>query len=172
MKGVIFLFLAAVAPCLAGDRVKFSDDLYSLEFPQGWTKTKAPSADAEFARESPDKAVIIAVNCDKIPEGAKADLDGMAKASAESYAKAIKFKGEAMVSDGELDGCKAKFITLAPQKEEEGPLAMFAVFVDARKHLIRVTATMTPQLDEKTRNACVGIVKSFRREDAEPTGEE
>ncbi len=164
----LLLLLALALPSLAGDRVAFADDAYSLEFAQGWTKAKAPTADAEFARESPDKAVIIAVNCDDIPEGAEADLDAMAKASAESYAKGIRFKGEAMISDGTLDGCKARFITLAPQNADEAPIGMFAVFVDAGEHLVRITATMNPQLDKETKDACLAIVKSFRRED---TGE-
>lgn len=162
---VIVLLLALGMAALAGDRVEFSEGAYSLEFPQGWKKAKAPAADAEFARESPDEGVLVAVQCDKIPEGAAADLDGMAKTAAESYAKAIQFKGEVLVSDGELDGCRAKFLTLAPQKEEDGPIGMFAVFVDARKHFIRITATMMPELDKETRDACLGIVKSFRREE-------
>ena len=165
MKTLVLL-LALAIPALAGDRVNFADDAYSLEFPQGWKKAQSPTPSAEFARGNPDGSVIIAVQCDKIPDGAAADLEGMAKTAAESYAKAIQFKGEALVSDGELDGCKAKFITLAPQKEEEGPIGMFAVFVDARKHFIRITATMTPQLDKETRDACLGVVKSFRREEA------
>lgn len=160
----IAVIIALLAPCFAGDRVAFSGKLYSLEFPQGWKKAEAPMAGAEFARESPDQSVLIAVQCDKIPEGAAADLEGMAKTGAETYAKAIGFKGEAMVSDGTLDGCKAKFITLAPQNAEEGPIGMFAVFVDAKTHFIRITASMTPELDKETREACLAIVKSFRRE--------
>lgn len=162
----LLLSLAMLAPSLAGDRVGFADDLYSLEFPQGWEKADAPMTGAEFARKSPDEAVILAVQSDKIPDGAAADLEGMAKTGAETYAKAIGFKGEAKVSDGELDGCKAKFITLAPQNEDEGPIAMVAVLVDARKHFIRITATMTPQLEKETRDACLAIVKSFRRQAA------
>ena len=154
----LLVFLVTLGPGLAGDRVTFSDGAYSLEFPQGWEKSKAPTPDAEFARESPDGAVIISVNC---------DVRSIAKSSPKSYAQPIRFKGEAMISDGELDGCRAKFITLAPQEEDEGPIAMFAVFVDARKHLVRITATMSPQLGKETKDACLGIVKSFRREDAE-----
>ncbi|MCH7224995.1 hypothetical protein [Haloferula sp. A504] len=161
------LLLALLAPALANDRVTFAGDAYSLAFPQGWTKTKAPSADAEFARESPDKAVIISVNCDAVPEGASADLDATGKASAKSYAAAIQFKGEARLSDGALDGCDAKFLTLAPQNAEEGSIAMFAVFVDTKEHLVRIVSTMNPQLADETREACLAIVKSFRREEAE-----
>lgn len=166
------LLCALTLSAFAGDRVEFSDDKYSLEFPQGWKKAKAPTPDAEFARQSEDETVIVSVNCNPIPDGAEADLDAMAKATAESYAKVIGFKGEAQLSEGTLDGCKARFITMAPQKEEEGSLGMFVVLVDSKKHLIRIVATMAPQLDEETREGCLGIVKSFRREDAKPAEEE
>lgn len=161
---IVACLLSLSLSVFAGDRVKFGENAYSLEFPQGWMKTEAPMADAEFARESPDKAVVITVNCDAIPEGAAADLDATAKTAATTFAKAIQFKGEAKISDGALDGCDAKFITLAPQNAEEGPIAMFIVAIDAKSHLVRVMATMSPQLEKETKDACLGIVKSFRRE--------
>ena len=169
---IFFLLPALALTALAGDRVAFSDDRYSLEFPQGWGKAKAPAADAEFARESPDKSVIISVNCDDIPDGAAADLVATSKAFAKSYAAAIRFTGEARVSDGALDGCDAKFVTLAPQNADEGSIALFAVLVDTRKHLIRIVATMNPGLDDETREACLAIVKSFRRGEPADAGEE
>lgn len=162
----MLLLLATVAPCLAGDRVEFGGERYSLEFPQGWTKTEGPGADAELTRQSPAKDVMITVHADAIPEGTVADLDATAKTSAKSYAKAIRFEGKPRISDGTLDGRDAKFITLMPQDADEGPLAMFAVFIDTKNHLVRITATMQTQVDQETRDACLGIVKSFRREDA------
>ncbi|GAA5479600.1 PsbP-related protein [Haloferula helveola] len=164
--------LLLALPLLAGDRVKFSDDAYSLEFPQGWKKAKSPTPDAEFARQSADETVIVSVNCSKIPAGAEADLDAMGKATAKNYAEVIQFKGEAKMSDGTLDGCKAKFITMAPQNEEEGQLGMFVILIDSREHLVRVIATMAPQLTNETREACLGVVKSFRREDTDEKKEE
>ena len=161
-----FLFLLALAlPLTAGDRVRFADKLYSLEFPEDWKKADSPEGDAEFSRQSRDGGVVLTVRRTRIPDGATADLAGMARASAESFAKAVGFKGEISISDGTLDGCEARFITLMPQKEEEGEIGVFAVFIDTGKDLVTLRATMDPAVAEETRKACIGIVKSFRRED-------
>lgn len=167
MKKLLLLLLTLPLAALAGDRVTFSDDTYSLEFPQGWSKAKAPMSGAEFARKNEAESVILAVQSDAIPEGSAADLDAMVEKATKTYAQAIQFKGEAMVSDGTLDSCQAKFITLAPQNEDEGEIGMFAILIDAKQHFIRITATMSPQLDKPTRDECLEIVRSFRRENAE-----
>jgi hypothetical protein len=163
MKWIVALFALAL-PAIAGDRTDFAGGGYSLEFPAGWEKADGPGGKAELTRESPDKDVLLVVHADAIPDGAAADLDATVKSSVEGFAKAVGFKGEPRVSDGMLDGCKAKFVSLMPKTAEEGPLAMFAVFIDTGKHLVRLTATMQTQAKQETRDACLAIVKSFRRE--------
>ncbi|MCU0797416.1 MAG: hypothetical protein MUF31_15965 [Akkermansiaceae bacterium] len=166
MKSVILALLLAL-PLAAEDRVFFAEKAYSLEFPADWKKAASPEGEAEFSRQSADESVLLTVRRTKIPAGASADLAGMAKSSAESFAKAIGFKGEATISEGTLDGCDARFITLMPQKEEEGEIGVFAVFIDTKTDLVTLRATMAPGLPEATRKACIEIVKSFRREEAE-----
>ena len=159
------LILSVASPLSAGDRVLFADRTYSLEFPDDWKKAASPDGDAEFSRQSADEAVLLTVRRTKIPAGASADLDGMAKSSAESFAKAVGFTGEATISEGTLDGCEARFITLMPQKKEEGGIGVFAVFIDTKTDLVTLRATMIPSVPEATRKTCIEIVKSFRKED-------
>jgi hypothetical protein len=155
----------------AGERVTFRDDAYSFEFPQGWVKTRSPTPGADFARKSPDETAIISVHADPIPEDARADLDASAETGAKAYAEAIGFEDEALVSEGALDGCASRFLTLIP---EDGQLGIVAVMIDAEDHLVRLQATMTLPLDPETRDACLKIVQSFRREnpDAGPPPDE
>ncbi|MBK1825763.1 hypothetical protein [Haloferula rosea] len=159
----LFISLALIMSCHADERVKCADGRYSFEFPAKWVKAKSPTPKADFARESPDKGTIISINTDAIPEGRSPDLDAIAKSSAQAMAKAIGFKGEGTASPGKLDGCDARFVTLIP---EEGQLGIVAVFIDGRKDLVRFQATIALPLDEKTKDACLAIVQSFRREDA------
>lgn len=161
------LILSVTRPLRADDRVLFADRTYSLEFPADWKKAASPEGDAEFSRQSADEAVLLTVRRTRIPAGASADLNGMAKSSAESFAKAVGFKGEATISEGTLDGCEARFITLMPQKKEEGEIGVFAVFIDTKTDLVTLRATMIPSAPEATRKTCLEIVKSFRREGAE-----
>lgn len=162
MKSLL-LTLALAVTCHAADRVKCADGRYSFEFPAKWVKTKSPTPNADFARESPDKATIVSINTDAIPEGQAPDLDAIAKHSAGSLAKAIGFKGEGTVSPGKLDGCDARFVSLIP---EEGELGIVAVFIDGRKDLVRFQATIALPMDVETKDACLAIVQSFKREDA------
>lgn len=158
----LFLTLVLAITCQAAERVKCADGRYSFESPAKWVKTKSPTPNADFARESPDKGAIVSINTDAIPKGQAADLDAIAKSSAGSLAKAIGFDGEGTVSTGELDGCDARFITLIPEK---GQLGIVAVFIDARKDLVRFQATVALPMTEETRAACLAIVQSFKRED-------
>ncbi|MEM9238199.1 MAG: hypothetical protein AAGB14_15615 [Verrucomicrobiota bacterium] len=160
---VLSLALAGIA--LAGDRVTFADDRYSLEFPQGWKKGQAPSAGAEFARESPDKQIIISVNRTEIPKGAAADLEGTAKDSAAKLKQAFKSDKAPEISEGGLDGCEARFVILTPDDPQaEGAMGVFAIFVDAKKDLITLRAIMATPITEENREATMKIVNSFRRE--------
>ena len=160
----IFLTLALALTCHAADRVKCADGRYSFEFPAKWMKTKSPTAGADFARESPDKGAIVSINTTAIPKGSAPDLDATAKAGAAAMAKAIGFNQEGTVSSGKLDGCDARFISLIPK---EGQLGIVAVFIDGKKDLVRFQATMALPMNEETRAACLAIVQSFKREEAE-----
>lgn len=168
MKALL-LSLALAVTSHAAERLKCADGRYSFEFPAKWVKTKSPTPNADFARESPDKGAIVSINTDAIPEGRAADLDAISKSSAGSLAKAIGFDGEGTVSSGELDGCDARFITLIPEK---GELGIVAVFIDGREDLIRFQATVALPMKEETRAACLAIVQSFEREDAKPQKKE
>lgn len=148
----------------AGERVTFRDNAYSFEFPQGWVKTRSPTPDADFARKSPDESAVISVHADPIPENARPDLDASAETGAKAYAEAIGFEDEVLVSEGALDGCASRFLTLIP---EDGQLGIVAVMIDAEDHLVRFQATMTLPLDPDTRDACLKIVQSFRRENSD-----
>lgn len=162
MKTLALLLLLSLAAA-AGDRVKFADDLYSVEFPQGWKKTQAPNATSEFARANKDETLMIAVSSSAIPAGSAVDLDTTAQDASAKLAKAFKFEGDGTISEGTLDGCKTRFVTLVPEK---GELGVFAVFIDARKHLVTVQATMVLPMTKDDRDACLAILQSFRREDA------
>lgn len=163
---ILLLLLSLTLCSFAGDRVTFSNKRYSFEFPQGWTKAKAPNPKADFARESPDKGAVLAVSTSAIPEGKSADLDAIAKSSAESTAKALKFKEEGTISEGMLDGCATRFVTLIPKTVgKEGGIGVFTIFINTKTDLITIQATMALPMDETTRKACLGIVQSFKRED-------
>jgi len=167
MKTILLSLILAVT-CHAADRVKCGEGRYSFEFPAKWVKTKSPTPNADFARESPDKGTIVSINTDAIPEGKAPDLDPIAQSSATAMAKAIGFKGEGTVSPGKLDGCDARFVSLIP---EDGELGIVAVFIDGRKDLVRFQATIALPMSEDTKNTCLAIVQSFKREDPPATKE-
>jgi len=164
MKTLVLL-LASCLAVTAGDRVKFVDDRYSLEFPQGWKKTQAPNASSEFARANKDETVMVAVSSQAIPAGAEVALGNTARDAAAKLAEAFKIEGEGTISEGVLDGCETRFVAMVPEK---GELGAFAVFIDARRHLVTVQATMVLPMAEGDRDACLAILQSFRREDAKP----
>ena len=163
MKAIL-LTLALAISCHGAERLKCADGRYSFEFPAGWLKTKSPTANADFARESPDKGAIVSINTNKMPEGQAPDLDATAKTGAVAMAKAIGFDKEGTISSGQLDGCEARFISLIP---EDGQIGIVAVFIDGKKDLVRFQATMALPMTEETRTACLNIVQSFKREKAE-----
>ena len=163
MKAIL-LTLALALSCHAAERLKCAEGRYSFEFPAGWVKTKSPTPNAEFARESPDKGAIVSINTNKMEEGQAPDLDATAKTGAAAMAKAIQFDQEGTISSGQLDGCDARFISLIP---EEGQIGIVAVFIDGKKDLVRFQATIALPMTEETRAACLGIVQSFKREKPE-----
>ena len=108
---------------------------------------------------------MIAVSTSAIPKGSEVDLDRTAQDASGKLARAFNLKGGGTISEGQLDGCKTRFVTMIP---EEGELGMFAVFIAAREHLVTVQATLVLPLTGDGRDACLGILRSFRREDAGP----
>ena len=160
MKTLVLFLLLAVS-CFAGDRVECADGRYSFEFPADWEKTRDPAGSADLSRTNPDGSVIASVTTQAIPENQKPDMEAVAKSQAAQLAKAIKFEGEAAISNGKLDGCDARFIMLLP---EGGSIGMVSVFIDGGKDLIEYRAILTLPLSEEIRKQCLESVNSFKRE--------
>lgn len=162
---VLWIALALVAH--AGPRMKFSDDHYSIAFPDGWKKTEAPNEKAVLPRENADGSAIFAINLLPVPKDAKPDLDGTTKDIAGQLAKALGLKGDPEIQEGELDGLPARFVTMVPdqKKEDAAKLGMFLVLIAGKSEVITLQATVAVPASEETREACLSIIQSFKRED-------
>lgn len=170
-KILLFLTLSLV-PCLAG-RDKFADDRFSLEFPDDWKKpAEVPEPSPLLLRENKAGTALFAVNSLPVPENLKADLDGTAKAIAETYKKDFKMEKAVEADEGEIDGLPARFLTIIPPKPgedeeaEAAPLAAyFLVLVDTRKEVLILQATLALPTTKELREQALAIIMSFKRED-------
>jgi hypothetical protein len=163
----LFLLLAFAATALAGPRVKFGDDRYSLAFPEGWKKAEAPNPKALVPHENADGSAIFAVNLMPVPKDAKPDLEGTAKDLAGGLAKSLGLKDDPEIQEGELDGLPARFVTMVPDKKADEPaqLGMILVLVEGKTEVIVLQSTVSVPAKEATREACLSIIMSFKRED-------
>lgn len=166
MKSLVLL-LAFAATALAGPRVKFGDDRYSLEFPEGWKKAEAPNEKAVVPHENADGSALFAVNLLPVPKDAKPDLDGTAKDIAKSLAESLGLKDDPEIQEGELDGLPARFVTMVPDKKADEPaqLGMILVLIEGKTEVILLQSTVSVPAKPATREACLSIIKSFKRED-------
>jgi hypothetical protein len=163
MRTLFFLWALAAA-AVAGDPVKFADDRYSLTFPEGWKKAEPPNEKALVPHENADGSAIFAVNLMPVPKGAKPDLPGTAKDLAEQMSNGLGMKEDPEIQEGELDGLPARFVTMVPT-EAGAKLGMILVMVEGKTEVLVLQATVTVPASEKTREACLAIIKSFKRED-------
>ena len=166
MKSLLLL-LVFTATALAGPRVKFGDDRYSLEFPEGWKKAEAPNEKAQVPHENADGSALFAVNLMPVPKDAKPDLDGTAQDLVGGIAKSLGLKDDPEIQEGELDGMPARFVTMVPDKEadEPGQLGMILVLVEGKTEVIVLQSTVAVPAKQATREDCLSIIKSFKRED-------
>lgn len=172
MRLSLLLGLLLVLPCHAG-REKFAKGKYSLDFPADWKKPAGDAGAALIARQNPDGTALFAVSKLAVAEGAKVDLDATAKTLADAYKKDLGLKDDPKVEPGEVDGLKSRFLVIAspkpPKKEgeeaakDEG-LAMFLVVIDAKTEVIILQATLAKPVSKLTSEACLAIIKSFKRE--------
>jgi len=172
-----FTALAAMLSlsCLA-ERVKFADDQFSIEFPDGWKKTEPDGKPAPLVlRQNADGTALFAVSRLPVPEGAKVDLDATAKTIANSHKEDLKLDKVPEAGEGEIDGLPARFLTIAPPKpaapkegaepeEEALQVAYFIVLVDTRKGVMILQATLALPAARETRDAALAIIQSFKRE--------
>lgn len=167
MMKTLLLLLALGGTALAGPRVKFSDDRYSLAFPDGWKKAEAPDGKSLVPHENADGTAIFVVKLLPVPKGAKPDLDGTAKDIAGKLAKTLGLKDDPETQEGELDGLATRFVTLIPDKdpEEATQLGMILVLIEGKTEVIVLESTVAVPLADATSEACLGIIKSFKRED-------
>ncbi|MEO0018986.1 MAG: hypothetical protein RLZZ522_2269 [Verrucomicrobiota bacterium] len=108
-----------------------------------------------------------------VAEGTKVDLDATAKALADRCKIDMGLKDDPKVEPGEVDGLKSRFLVLASPKpdnkegmeaaKDEG-LAMFLVVIDAKTEVILLQATLAKPVSKLTSEACLAIIKSFKRE--------
>ncbi|MCX6876984.1 MAG: hypothetical protein NTW21_24690 [Verrucomicrobia bacterium] len=171
MKLNLLLALLLVLPCHAG-REKFSKGQYSLEFPDAWKKPAEDAGAALIARENPDGTALFAVTKLAVAAGAKVDLEATAKTIADGYKKDLKLTEAPKIEKGEVDGLQARFIVIAGPKQaavgdEAKPegLAFYLVVIDAKAAVLILQATLATPAAKKTSEACLAIIKSFKRED-------
>jgi hypothetical protein len=167
MKSLMLLF-ALAATALAEPRVKFGDDRYSLAFPEGWKKAEAPNEKALVPHQNADGSALFAVNLLPVPKDTKPDLDGTAKDLTAQLAESLGLKDKPPIQEGELDGLPARFVTMVPEKEagDESQLGMILVLIEDKTGVIVLQSTVKVPATQKTREACLGIITSFKREDA------
>jgi hypothetical protein len=168
MKSLLLL-LALAATALAGPRVKFGDDRYSLAFPEGWKKADAPNEKALVPHQNADGSALFAVNLLPVPKDAKPDLEGTAKDLAAQLAKSLGLKDDPEIQEGELDGLPARFVTMVPAKkgDDEAQLGMILVLIEGKTEVVVLQSTITVPAKQATREACLAIITSFKREDLE-----
>jgi hypothetical protein len=169
-------FAAMLSLSCYAERVKFADDRFSIEFPDGWKKT-APGGDPAplVLRQNDDGTALFAVSRLAVPEGAKVDLDATARTIANSHKDDLKLDKVPEAGAGEIDGLPARFLTIAPPKpaapeegadpgEEALQVAYFIVLVDTRKGVMILQATLALPAAKETREAALAIIQSFKRE--------
>lgn len=182
MKRNLLLAVLLVLPCHAG-RETFANGQFSLEFPDDWKKP-ADAGEALIARENPEGTALFAVTQMPVAADAKVDLDATAKSLAAACAKGLDLKEPAKIDSGEVDGLRARFIVVAPPKPAAEPAAPkpaepkpatqaasepanqahFLVVIDAKTAVILLQTTLATPAAKKTSDACLAIVKSFKRE--------
>lgn len=167
LVGCLGLLLAMA--CHAG-REKFAKDKYSLEFPDDWKKPTGDTGAALIVRENKDGTALFAVSKLSVKDGAKADLDATAKSVTAGYKKDLKLKDDPKVEPGEVDGLDARFVVVAPPKQDppqadqEPATAVYLVLIDAKTEVLILQATVAMPVNKKTSDACLAIIQSFRRE--------
>ncbi len=183
MRLNLLLAVMLVLPCQAG-RETIADGRFSLEFPAAWKKP-ADAGEVLIARENPEGTALFVVTQIPVAADAKVDLDATAKSLAAACAKGLALKEPAKIDSGEVDGLRARFIVVAtpkpaaaqpaaPQPAEPQPAARpaaepageahFLVVIDAKTAVILLQTTLATPTAKKTSDACLAIVKSFKRE--------
>lgn len=163
------LGLLMAIPCQAG-REKIAKDKYSLEFPDDWKKPTGDTGEALIVRENKDGTALFAVSRLTVKDGAKADLDATVKSVTAGYKKDLKLKDDPKVEPGEIDGLDARFVVIAPPKQEppqadQPPAtAVYLVLIDAKTEVLILQATVVMPANKKTSDACLAIIQSFKRE--------